>query len=550
MAYNTNSELRDGLLGEFAVAETERANWEGHWEEVAKLVYPSYSGLFTDGGEQTTAGSKKTQYQYDSTAAIALPRFAAVMESMLTPRNTMWHRLIPTNQELLKDRDVQMYYDAVVRLLFHHRYAPRANFSSQNHQNYLSLGSFGTGCVFTDANADELGLRYRAVHLGEMFFFENHQGVVDKAFRRFRLSARQAAKWFGADTLPECVKRDIGTANQDVQKHKFLHVVMPREDREPQRLDGKGKPILSVYLSIEGREIVRESGYNTFPYSISRYVQAPGEIYGRSPAMEALPAIKTLNEEKKTMLKQGHRQLDPVLLLPDDGVLDGFSLKSGSLNWGAVNADGRPLVHTLPTGNLAVGDKMMEYERAIISDAFLMSLFQILTEGPQMTATEVIERVREKGVLLSPTMGRQQSEYLGPLIERELDLLAWQGLLPPRPPVLEEAGAEYKVMYDSPLSRAQRAEEAAGFFRLVEFAKAYAVETQNPAVLDWVNIDEALPAIADIQAVPPSWLRSMQEVIQIREGRAQQMQEQQQIEAAPAAAGVAKAMADINQKGA
>ena len=38
-----------------------------------------------------------------------------------------------------------------------------------------------------------------------------------------------------------------------------------------------------------------EGGYRTFPYAISRYVTAPGETYGRSPAMLALPSIKTLN---------------------------------------------------------------------------------------------------------------------------------------------------------------------------------------------------------------------------------------------------------------
>ena len=76
----------------------------------------------------------------------------------------------------------------------------------------------------------------------------------------------------------------------------------------------------------------------TFPAPTTRYDQTPNEIYGRSPAMQVLPAIKTLNEQKKTMLRQGHRVVDPVLLLPDDGVIDAFSLKAGSpaIDRGAV----------------------------------------------------------------------------------------------------------------------------------------------------------------------------------------------------------------------
>jgi hypothetical protein len=89
--------------------------------------------------------------------------------------------------------------------------------------------------------------------------------------------------------------------------------------------------------------------------------------------------------------------------------------------------DGKPLVNTLPTGELQITKEMMDEEAPLINDAFLVSLFQILTETPQMTATEVIERTNEKGILIAPSMGRQGSEYLGVMIPRELDLDAADG---------------------------------------------------------------------------------------------------------------------------
>jgi hypothetical protein len=240
------------------------------------------------------------------------------------------------------------------------------------------------------------------------------------------------------------------------------------------------------------------------------------------------------------MLKQGHRVVDPVLLSHDDGVLDTFSMKPGSMNPGGVSADGKLLVHTLPTGSLAAGQELMDMERSVINDAFLVTLFQILTETPTMTATEVLERAREKGALLSPTMGRQQSEMLGPMIEREMDLLMMQNLLPPLPPAMVEAAGEYEVVYDSPLSRSQRAEEASGWLRTLEAAIAYANTTQDLSVLDPFNTDVIYPQLAEINAVPPSWMRDDKAIKAIREIRAQQQQQQQMIEAAPAAAGVMK----------
>jgi hypothetical protein len=264
--------------------------------------------------------------------------------------------------------------------------------------------------------------------------------------------------------------------------------------------------------------------------------------------MDVLPAVKTLNEEKKTILKQGHRVVDPVLLAHDDGILDSFSLKPGAVNYGAMTADGRPLVGTLPVGNLAVGKELMDDERAVINDAFLITIFQILVETPQMTATEVLERTKEKGILLAPTIGRQQSEYLGPMVEREVDLLARQGLLPPMPDILIEAQGEYSLEYDSPLSRAQRAEEASGLMRTVETALAVVNVTQNPEPLDYFDWDKIVPEISEIQGVPVRWMRSFEQVQALRQGRAQQMQTQETIQAAPAAAAMIKATAAANKR--
>jgi head-to-tail connecting protein len=181
-------------------------------------------------------------------------------------------------------------------------------------------------------------------------------------------------------------------------------------------------------------------------------------------------------------------------------------------------------------------------EKAVINDAFLITLFQILIDTPQMTATEVLERAREKGMLLAPTAGRLQAEFLGPLIEREIDLLARQGLLPRVPTILAEAATEYRIEYDSPMSRMQRAEKAAGFMRALDSAANYAKLTGDLEPLDFFNFDTATPEILDIQGAPIAWTRTIEEVEQRRATRTQNAQTQQMIDAAPAAASVMKSI--------
>ena len=298
----------------------------------------------------------------------------------------------------------------------------------------------------------------------------------------------------------------------------------------------------SEFVAMEGATHLMDEGFESFPYAISRYVVAPGEINGRSPAMLVLPSLKVLNEEKKTVLKQGHRVVDPVLLAHDDGVLDNFSMRGGALNYGGVSAEGRPLVHTLPTGNIAIGKELMDDERMVINDAFLVTLFQILTETPEMTATEVIERTREKGALLSPTMGRQLSEYIGPMIEREVDLMMQQQLISPMPDILRQAAGEFVVEYDSPLSRAQKAEGISGFFRLVDWSRDYVQITGDKRPLDFLDWDAAMPEIARGQAVPTRWIKTLDAVMQMRQQQAQAAQQQQMVDAAPAISSLVKPM--------
>lgn len=535
------------ILRDFQEMQTYRNVIAGQWEEIAELVLTNYVNTFFF-GNYNFPGQKKTQRQIDANGQVALSRFAAICDSLLTPRNMFWHGLEAEQEYLMKDRATRMWYEQACKTLFHYRYEATANFASQNNAVYQSLGAFGTAGMFVDELASlegNRGLRYKSIPLGELFIRENHQGVVDYFIRWFRLTARQAIQQFGRDRVPAQIIAAAEASSE--MPFNFLHRVCPRtDDYDPGRVDHRGMLFCSQYVSIEGRVLLREGGYHTFPMAISRYDQAPGEVYGRSPAMLVLPALKTLNAEKATFLESGHRASDPVYLTNDDGLLD-LNLRPGGINKGGVSPDGRPMVQILPTGNIQITDKMMQEEKALIGDAFLVSLFQILEETPQMTATEVIERVNEKGILLAPTVGRQQSEYLGPLIDRELSVLQDLRLLPPMPPLLREARGYYQVVYTSPIARAMKAQEAAGFMRTVESVKELVNITGDPSLLDQFNFDHAVPAIAAIQAVPLAWMATKAEVQQKRQMRAKMQQQKMQVQAMPAQAAMLKAQAVVKK---
>lgn len=545
-------QIVDESLREFSQLQTQRNTFAAHWEETALITLPTSRNTFNF-GDFNWGGEKKTDRQVDATGMMALQRFGAICDSLLTPRNMQWHSLTASNPYVRKDRATQIWFQQVTDILFQYRYNPLANFSSQNQNNFISLGAFGNAGMYID-ELDVInfpgarGTRYKAVPLGELFFHENHQGIVDGVVRWFRMTPRQCwqkCQWWGEpERFPATLKPALD--QQSEMPVDFIHRVVPRSDYDPGRLDSRGKPWTSYYISLNGKMLIHEGGYNSFPYAVSRYDQTPGEVYGRGPAQQVLPALKTLNAEKRVYLKAGHRAADPPLLTTDDGIVD-FNLTPGALNAGGVSADGQMLVHPFPVGNIQISKEMMQEERQLINDAFLVTLFQILTETPTMTATEVIERTNEKGILIAPTMGRQQSEYLGPMIERELDVLSNLGLLPPMPPRLKEAKGEYQVVYTSPLSKSMKAAEVAGFFRTVEQASQVASQVQDPSIMDIFDFPTAFTDVADIQAVPPTWMSSPGQLQVKRKGRAAMQAQQMKIQAAPAQAALMKAAA-VQQK--
>lgn len=543
-ANSEDDQLAGYLKAQFSYLFGLRGTWAAHWTELAQRIWPMDSWLFQNYSQLTQQGDKRTQELFDSTGVIALQRFGAILDSLLTPRDTFWHNLKAFDPKLAKDKECANWFDQANQILFQQRYMASANFTAQNQGVYKSLGAYGTGALFIDDLAGQKGLRYKNVHLSQLYLQENHQGLVDRVCRHFMLTARQAYQQFG-DTCPESIiaKHKIAPDSQ----YYFLHWAMPREDRDPERNDAKGMEFASYYVSIDGGKLVwnpnrpKDQGFRTFPYAVPRYEQASNEAYGRSVAMDCLPALKTLNEQKKTMLKQGHRTVDPVLLAHDDGILDSFSMQPGAVNAGGVSKDGRLLVQALPIGNVQAGKELMDDERSLINDSFLVNLFQILTENPEMTATEVMERTREKGILLAPTVGRQESEYKGPMIHRELDILSRQGLLPPMPAKLKAAKGEYKIVHDSPISRTQKAEWASGATRALEFFGQYASQTGDTSTLDVINMDVAGPEIADIFGTPAHWINDAGQVAAIKDKKAKIQALQMATQAGPAQAAMMKA---------
>jgi hypothetical protein len=522
---------------EVEMEQADRGTWDEQYTQIARRILPRFDNFQ---GRNTHGGERRTEWQFDSLGMVALDRFCAAYNSMATPANEKWHGLQSDVKAIRKNINVKKWCEAAVDELFAMRYSHKANFASQVHEIYGQLGAFGTAPMLIEDRPGK-PVSYISCPLGKTWVREGEGKEINWMYRELSYRPHRAIEEFGKDNLPEKILK--AAENAPTQKFIFYQRIMPNMFRDIGKRGPEGMAYSSTYVSQEGKMVVGKGGYRTRPFTVARHVTDSNETYGRSVAMTALPDIKMRNEMRRTILRSSHRMADPIMLISDDASLSVFQMRPGMRNKGYLSDNGTPLAQQLEwRGDLTPALTILEETGKVVNDIFFVTLFQILVESPQMTATEVLERMKEKGVLLTPTVGRFQTEFLGGLVERELDIAEARGRLPDMPEEMIQNGGRVEVAYKGPLARAQQAEAALGLVRTVEAVAPFA--QVKPDILDRFDLDTALPELAEINGMPLAWLFSDEDYKKI----VAQRQKQKQVEMAMGAApGLAAATKDTAQ---
>lgn len=522
--------------------KTHRSRFESVWQDIEDRINPT-DVRFTQGEQGRIPGQQNIEKVFDATPGLALDRFKAALDSLITPRNLQWHLLKPVDDELADDIEVKRYLEALTRRLFAARYA--ANFATEMQGAYYNGGKYGSMGLFVGERVGH-GLFYRNIPMKQLYFAESEYGIVDLVHRDWFWTARQAMQRWG-DKCPAFIKQ--AAEKSSAQRFNFLHVVKPRGDVDVSRADYRGMEFVSYYFCLEDGSLLEEGGFRTMPYPVGRYDLAPGEVYGRSPCMTILPDVKMLNEMNRTTIQAAQLKVLPPLLAHADGILDAIRLTPAAINYGGVDDNGRQRIQPMNVGgDVNLGLEMMDQKRMVINDALLQTLFQILVDKPNITATEAMLRAQEKGQLIGPTGSRIESEVLSPMILRELDLMAAAGQFDDleMPEQLRERGGLYQIEFDSPLARARESEGGVAVLRTFEQLAplAAAVGPENAArVYKRFKVDDVAEYLAKVNGVPANLLNTDDEIAEIDAEQAQAAQTQEILQAAPVAASAAKDLA-------
>lgn len=519
---NDQQQIAGELCQRVEELKQEKQNWNRLWQDAADLVLPRRGAFY----HERTPGQELQNKIYDSTAPWALEQLASGLHSYLTSPTQRWFRLaLPVEMEesLREDDEVQRWLQNSTDIMFGIFNSQKTNFNPQAHELYLDLGAFGTGIMYVEEDYVPAPLRFCTYHLADCVIDEDAYGRVDTIGRTFKLEARQALQLW--PNFPSAKFQEEARKNP-LKKHDFVHFVAPRKDFDPRSASPRARRFASWYLYPQEKLVLAESGYNDFPFMVPRWSKLTGERYGRSPAMTAMPDIRMVNAMAKTIIVAAQKIVDPPLMMPDEGFLLPIKTSPGGINYYNSTLNPEQLIRPLETrGRVDIGFDLIDSRRQHIIRSFFVDWMN-LQEGPQMTATEVMQRTEEKMRLMAPAISRQQSEFLDPLIDRVFGILLRKGYFGEVPQQL--SGVELKVEYVSPVAKAQRMTQVMAFQRMMEtLAQVAAVK---PEIVDKIDGDGVVDFMADVYDVSYRTLLTDKQVADLRQQRAEAQAKQAQAE--------------------
>jgi hypothetical protein len=511
----TRLERRRGQL------EEQRSTWKSDWRDCAKYIAPR-KGRFWGEGESANHGGSRTEHILNPSATLAAKKLASGMQGGLTSPARPWFRLALTEQGMSEIGPVRVWLDQVSKAVL--EVLGRSNFYDAIYNVYFEQAVFGTACLFIEEDEETL-VRFRALTVGEFTLGSNASGRVDTLFRTIRMTARNMAEKFGEEAL----SRETATALKNAPDTYFdvIHAVAPRKERNSSKQDPDNMPFESVYYEPGGKKPLSVGGFQEFPAPCPRWDTTAGDVYGESPGKDMVKLVALLQNMERSQLKGIHKVLDPPVVKPPEFKKRLNILPGGETEGQADENALRPLYQIRPDIG-AVEAKIGKIEQ-LIRIGFHNDLFQMMSEDMRsgVSATEVVERVQEKMVLVGPVIERQIAELLKPLIERVYAILSRAGALPKPPEAI--AGGSLSLEFLSILAQAQK---RAGTESLMAFAGFIGqLAALKPEVLDKLNADQIVEEYARAVGVPPQVVAPAEAVKAMREGRAAQEQAMQQAEA-------------------
>lgn len=464
---------------------------------------------------------------FDSTAVDANETLASSLQGSLTSPSTKWFALGFRQDDLNEEQEAMEWLEECGNRIY--QALIDSNFNLESAEFYLDLTSYGTAIIVEEAESetDWQGIDFQAAPIRDCYFEMDHKNQVLRFYRQYQWTPLQIIDKFGNDA-PDEIKQKAEATDSNDNRLSIVFCVFSRDDKKQNLASTK---VLAAserpygwkwVLHHNGEQLGKEGGYYEMPAFVARWRKTSGSQWGYSPAHICLSDILTLNELTEETLEALGKVVDPSTMVTERNLLSDLDLGRGGLTI-VKDLDGIKSYES--KARFDVGELKIDRLQASIQRAFRVDQLE-MKDSPAMTATEVNVRYELMQRLLGPTLGRLESDYLDPLINRTFKILSRAGQLPDVPQIVKDLQGELDIEYVGPLPRAQRQE-------VVQATNAWIGMVAGlmevfPELRDLPDIDRIGRETAKMSGLPAKYLNSDAKVKQIRKDRAAQEEEMRQ----------------------
>lgn len=441
------------VLKDFETAKTERTPRESRFDQAFKFAMPGRGSFYS------TVTDKDVDDVFDETAVVGVQEFASRFQAAMTPNHSRWADLEAGTDIPEADRDeVNKQLDEVTKAVFEVIHG--SNFSQESYESYLDLAiTLGAMEVI---EGDALNpIINNAIPLTELWVLNGPHDMIDRFFRLRKYTASQIKVRYPKHSMPA----DKMKALEESAKAITVVEATMRDWSEP----ATERWHRCVVWLEEKLEVFHETytGIGSCPITAFRWSKAAGEVWGRGPLLNALPAIKTCNLVVQMVLENAQMSIAGLYNADDDGVVNPntIELLPGTIIPRAPGSRGLEAVQ--PAGSFNVADLVLNDMRQNIKRALYNDMLGNPNKTP-MSATEVAERMADLSRQIGSAFGRVWSEFCQRYLERVIYIMRKRGLI--TLPAVN--GKTVRVVARSPLSQAQAQIDIQNSDRLVELVNA------------------------------------------------------------------------------
>lgn len=505
----------------------QRGSFDTLFQDLADVMAPNMAS-FT---REQTVGGRRHATIYDGTPMLAVRGMVNAIDGLIKPKTSKWMGIRAVRDDLNESDAVKLWNEQATNVMFDEFYRPKARFIQSSGEVDRSLVVLGSGTLFIKENRDRDGLAFRSLPMASIYFQENADGIVDTIYWRVHWEARIAEEFWGREKLGKQTKQALENKREDT-KFEFLQVIRPRKIFDPESRLAKNMPWEYISIDVQDEHIIEESGFAEWPFATPRWDTESGEIYGRSPGMMALPDSRTLQQQAKTILEAGHLAVRPPLMAPHESIVRGPHLVPNGItyyNAAAMKNAGisDPLKPLFTGSQIPLGREMQNDTRDMIFAAFFRNVLNLPVNGPEMTATEVIERKEEFVRELGPIFGKMESDYMSPMVERAFGILMRQGKFPQPPQELQ--GQQIRFEFASPIEKVRKQIDTMGAVQTINNLAPFI--QADPAIMDNFEGDQIARDSAEANSMPQRWLKPRDKVEELRQLRAEAQQKELEAQA-------------------